>query len=116
MKTESIAAASPQMSLTFDAQERHCAIARCIAAKSERYEAEIRNGATHAKAEARSLDSYIDALPPLTGIEYIRDFIACVEYGSKYSAIYEWSTQSLLYVAQVALAAYQFENNLRRAA
>jgi len=49
--------------------------------------------------------AYRTAMPPLSGFQEIRDFIACVGYGMLLGAIKAENGTKLVYAAQVALAA-----------
>jgi hypothetical protein len=48
--------------------------------------------------------AYRSALPPLTSLQNIRDFVACVAHGMLIGAIADRSATKLLYAAKVALA------------
>ena len=50
--------------------------------------------------------AYRDAMPFLTGIDGIRDFVACVAYGIVNETIQPKKFKPLLYAAQVALSVF----------
>ena len=56
-------------------------------------------------AYKKACDAYREAMPPLTGDENIRDFIACVGHGMLLRVIGENEATKLLYAAQVAAMA-----------
>ncbi len=62
-----------------------------------------RKGEVFAAIDARK--AYRDALPPLSGQENIRDFIACIAHGMLIGAIGGSDAARLLYAAQVAHSA-----------
>ena len=78
------------------------AIAKCSRAWRNAYEKEIANGTYEGSAARFAGQIYRRLMPPLTGQENIRDFIACVAYGLLIGAIEEKCGSKLLYAAQVA--------------
>ena len=54
------------------------------------------------QALKRAADAYREAMPPLTGAENIRNFIACVGHGLLLHVITEKESTKLLYAAQTA--------------
>lgn len=54
------------------------------------------------QAFKRVADAYREAMPPLTGAENIRNFIACVGHGLLLHVITEKESAKLLYAAQTA--------------
>jgi hypothetical protein len=62
-------------------------------------------GHTHATSDYEAARAYRHALPPLTGYQNIRNFIACVNYGILIGAIKDPISTRLLYGARVALSA-----------
>lgn len=54
-------------------------------------------------------NAYCNAMPMLAGYEGVRDFIACAAHGILIGAIPPEKSGQLLYAAQVALAALQYE-------
>lgn len=73
--------------------------------------------AARREAAARRKDSYDvrkaansafrDAMPSLSGIENIQDFIACVADGMMFEVISSLEAPRLLYAAQVAVSAHR---------
>ena len=96
--------------------EQNPAIARCLSARLQTYKAEIKRGETWDAASARGLSAYLDALPPLSDADNIQDFIACVTHGYRKMIVHDWQVPRLMYAAQVALTACQFEQERHRAA
>jgi hypothetical protein len=78
------------------------AIAKCSRAWKNIYQKEIANGTYEGSAANRAGQAYRRLMPPLSGQENIRDFIACVAYGLLIGAIEEKCGAKLLYAAQVA--------------
>jgi hypothetical protein len=80
------------------------AVARC----SDAYESALKEAGEHGKdsvfAELDAEKAFRKALPPLSGLQNIRDFIACVAYGMLLGAISGTDGARLLYAAQVAHA------------
>jgi len=52
-------------------------------------------------------DSYCDAMPPLSGFDNIKDFIACTAHGILIGTIDRRKGTKLLYAAQVALSIHR---------
>jgi hypothetical protein len=77
-------------------------IANCFSIWQRVYKAEIAKGEHYSHAHRKASLAYRRAMPPLSGHENIRDFIACVAYGLLIGAIEEKSGSKLLYAAQVA--------------
>lgn len=92
------------MALTRPAAE-NAAVARCCAAAFEAFRAARakHKGETYAQMDADK--AYCTTLPPLSGAENIRDFIACVAHGMSVRAISGPDGARLLYAAQVAYTA-----------
>jgi hypothetical protein len=57
------------------------------------------------EAFKKAADAYREAMPPLTGSENIRNFIACVGHGMLLHIFNENEASKLLYAAQVASGA-----------
>jgi hypothetical protein len=60
-------------------------------------------------AARKAGDAYCKAMPMLTGLEGIRDFVACAAHGILIDAITRDKSTQLLYAAQVALGALSRE-------
>jgi|ERR1035437_9468645 hypothetical protein len=78
------------------------AVACCLSAWRHVYKAETAKGAHYINAAHTAGQAYRRAMPPLSGLENIRDFIACVAYGLIIEAITDKTGAKLLYAAQVA--------------
>jgi len=81
------------------------AVDRCWSAWKRVYNAELANGKTTGSASMRADEAYRNAMPPLSGYENIRDFIACTAHALIIGAVREDQGSKLLYAAQVALGA-----------
>jgi hypothetical protein len=82
----------------------NAAVARCCEACSRLFHAELAEGEDKLFPAHDAAKAYRNAMPPLSGYENIRDFIACTAHGMIIGAIYEDQGSKLLYAAQVALA------------
>ena len=78
------------------------AIARCMSAWSRAWKIAEKAGRSDVYNSRESGIAYRHAMPPLTGEEKIRDFIACVAQGMLIGAIDGPDGARLLYAAQVA--------------
>jgi hypothetical protein len=78
------------------------AIAHCMSAWSCAYKIAEKTGRSDIYISHESGIAYRHAMPPLTGEENIRDFIACVAQGMLVGAIAGPDGARLLYAAQVA--------------
>ena len=78
------------------------AVARCMSAWKHANQRELAKGKSEGTAAHYADQAYRRALPPLSGQENIRDFIACVAYGLLIDAINDTTGPKLLYAAQVA--------------
>jgi hypothetical protein len=78
------------------------AVARCVYAWARVNKAELAKGRSSSQANSAADRAYLDALPPLSGDENIRDFIACITQALLADIILESSGTKLLYAAQVA--------------
>ncbi|MGA2674236.1 MAG: hypothetical protein ABSE99_13520 [Terracidiphilus sp.] len=79
------------------------AVARCLSAWEPVYRAALAKGRYKVHAADDAAQLYRDAMPPLSGYENIRDFIACTAHGILVGAIDATDASKLLYAAQVAL-------------
>jgi hypothetical protein len=82
----------------------HPAILQCCGAWNRKYKAERASGRGIASSGCRANEAYRTAMPPLTTPENIRDFVACVTYGTMIGSICLAAGAQLLYAAQVATA------------
>lgn len=78
------------------------AVALCMKAWRRAYNAEFAEDENEFAAEMAAAEAYRDAMPTLTDIESIHDFIACVAHGILIKAIENDQGTKLLYAAQVA--------------
>jgi len=78
------------------------AVAHCMGAWSRAYKVAEKTGRSDIYIANESGIAYRHAMPPLTGEENIRDFIACVAQGMLVGAIAGPDGARLLYAAQVA--------------
>jgi hypothetical protein len=81
------------------------AVARCMNAWTLTYEKEKTKRKGDFDASLTAEKAYREAMPPLSGYENIRDFIACVAHAMLIGAILDDKGTKLLYAAQVALSA-----------
>ncbi|MGD0293210.1 MAG: hypothetical protein ABSB30_05090 [Terracidiphilus sp.] len=79
------------------------AVARCLNAWERANKAERAKGKSKGEAHIAADDAFRDALPPLCGLENIRDFIACVTHAMIVHIFTDNTATKLLYAAQVAL-------------
>ncbi|MGA3161091.1 MAG: hypothetical protein ABSC77_07720 [Terracidiphilus sp.] len=78
------------------------AVARCMSAWKHVNQRELAKGKSEGMAAHYADQAYRRALPPLSGQDNIRDFIACVAYGLLIDAINNKTGPKLLYAAQIA--------------
>jgi hypothetical protein len=79
-------------------------VARCMNAWTRTYKEEKAKRKSYVDATLTADEAYRDAMPPLSGYEDIRDFIACVAHAMLIGAILDDKGTKLLYAAQVALS------------
>jgi|CZKF01.1.fsa_nt_gi hypothetical protein len=79
------------------------AVACCMSASEHAYNAEFAKCEDEDDASEAAEKAYRDAIPPLSGYENIRDFIACTANAMLVGAITDNQGTKLLYAAQVAL-------------
>jgi hypothetical protein len=77
-------------------------VARCVCAWILARKAALAKGRSSSQANYAADRAYLDAMPPLSGEENIRDFIACVTHAMLANIILDNSGAKLLYAAQVA--------------
>ena len=85
------------------------AVARCLNAWEPVYRKELAKSRFKKLAAREAAQLYRDAMPPLSGYENIRDFIACTARGVLIGAIDATEASKLLYAAQVALATLPYQ-------
>jgi hypothetical protein len=83
------------------------AIVRCCEAWSRGFQTEMTKSKNKVFASLTADNAYRNAMPPLSGRENIRDFVACTAHGMLIGAIRESKGRNLLYAAQIALAAFR---------
>jgi hypothetical protein len=79
------------------------AVASCMSAWEEAYNVEFAKRNDEDDAFDAAGNAYREAMPPLSGYENIRDFIACVVNAMLIGVIEDNKGSKLLYGAQVAL-------------
>jgi len=82
--------------------ESNPAVFRCCQAWRAAYNNLRKKGKSDRSASEAADDAYCNAMPPLFGVRNIRNFIACVTYGSVIGVIEGPDCTRLLYAAQVA--------------
>lgn len=80
------------------------AIARCLQVRERVYREELASGKNKTIASIDADEAYRNAMPPLSGYENIRDFIACTAHAMLINIIMGEQGAKLLYAAQVALS------------
>ena len=85
------------------------AVARCCKAWSRLFHAELAEGEIGMVAASKAAKAYRNAMPPLSGYDNIRDFIACTAHGMLLGAILGDEGAKLLYAAQVALGSIRLQ-------
>jgi hypothetical protein len=81
------------------------AITRCVEAYNRAYKTERASRRDEIAAIRSARKAFRAALPPLGGLENIRDFIACIAQAILLDVIDTADASRLLYAAQVAIAA-----------
>jgi hypothetical protein len=81
------------------------ALTRCVEAYDRAYRAERASRRDEIAAIRSARKAFRTALPPLGGLENIRDFIACIAQAILLEVIDTADASKLLYAAQVAIAA-----------
>ena len=84
---------------------RNPAVRRCVEARTHRIRLELRKGVEDYEAEESGNDAYRQAMPDLSGLQNIQDFIACVAHGMMLDSSVFSNAPRLLYAAQVAMSA-----------
>jgi len=98
----------PAVAQTLD--EKYCpslqipAVALCVEGWEKTFRATLQKTGSVYSAKRCAVSVYRMAMPPLTGHQSIRDFIACAAYGMLLGAIKPEHGTKLLYAAQVALS------------
>jgi hypothetical protein len=108
-------AADDRASKIADQQGECAAIARCILAKQRAMKKAIADGESKVGAEMKGERAFLRALPPLSGFDNIRDFIACVTYALATDVIIRSGAEPLLDAAKIALATLRHQPKSRAA-
>ena len=99
-------------------KKSRAAIKRCCAAWQRAYDAFLEgkeeSGTAKVVAAHRAGPAYCKDMPPLSGYESIRDFIACAAHGILIEAIPQKRANQILYAAQVALDSLNYEPKPRK--
>jgi hypothetical protein len=90
------------------------AVARCTHAYADAMQSAIDRRKHEYDAAKEAGNAYRQAMPPLSGHENIRDFIACVAHGMLIEAISGSDGARLLYAAQVAHCALNAPSQSRK--
>jgi hypothetical protein len=91
-------------SKTPDSVESNPAVFRCCQAWRAVYQERLAQGKDECSARSGANNAYLNAMPPLHGTRNIRNFIACITYGSLMGTVDDRKCSRLLYAAQVAHA------------
>ena len=83
---------------------------RCCKAWIRAHESALARGVNPVSAILRGNEAYRNSMPPLSGADNIRDYIACVAHGMVVRTILPEIGTRLLYAAQVALSACKAGN------
>ena len=78
------------------------AVARCLSAWARVNNSERAKGKNRSEASIEADRAYRRAMPPLSGHDNIRDFIACVAHAMIVHIFLDSTATKLLYAAQVA--------------
>ena len=95
---------APEAPQTANIASTNPAVARCLNAWEPVFRAEMKKYKFRPSAAREAGQFYRDAMPPLSGYDNIRDFIACTAHGILIGAIEVADSSKLLYAAQVALS------------
>jgi len=92
-----------------DRPAENAAVARCIRAYQRAYKTALDEDESKYSAQKAGEEAYLRALPPLSGYENIRDFIACITYSDLTEVISHPKADHFLESAKVALALVRYE-------
>jgi hypothetical protein len=101
------------LSLQSGAASLNPAIARCRAAYEIAVQREKKRNRSNHEAASAGGEAFRNAMPPLSGYENIRDFIACTAYGMMFGAVGSMDGTHFLYAAQVAISALRTQPKTR---
>jgi hypothetical protein len=97
-----IVPAPPESATTISTPEPNSAIDRCYQAYRQAAKAAREQGKYDFQIESAAKEAYRNAIPSLSGIDNIRDFIACIAEGMLHEMIGGADGMRLIYAAQVA--------------
>jgi hypothetical protein len=103
--TQTTEAAKPEPQQPSQQEASNPSVNRCRHAYNQALRAALKNGKSQYSATTDAEKAYCAAMPPLSGSENIRDFIACVAQAMLIGAILGPDGARLLYAAQVAYQA-----------
>jgi len=95
-----------------DRPSDNAAISRCLRAWQRAYKKRLEADGDEYEAEKAGNRAYLCAMPPLAGLDNIRDYIACVAQAAIMKVLRQKDISQLLYAAQVAIGAVRREPNL----
>ena len=113
MTESTTAAGQAEVSLAPGPTPLNTAILRCLEAYAIAEQKDKKKGRTDYPGSGAGAKAFRGAMPPLSGYENIRDFIACVAYGMLIEAIRHNDGSQLLYAAQVATSALRCQPKIR---
>ncbi len=80
----------------------NAAVARCCNASTDAHDAALAAGKNRISAGLDAAAAYRKTMPPLSGQDNIRDFVACIAHGMLIGILLGPDCARLLYAAQVA--------------
>lgn len=89
---------------------KNFAIRRCCEAWTRTYNTEIAGPRGMISSALRANEAFRTAMPPLTSVNHIRDFIACTTYGLMTGTICDEAGDQLLNAAHVAVSLLRAKN------
>jgi len=89
------------------------AVAYCLEAYNNAYQATFRKNDNSFIAERIAKAAFRSAMPPLTGSRNIRDYVACVAHTIAINAVDGSDGARLLYAAQVASTAQSAQRHIK---
>ena len=92
-----------------DRPSDNAAVARCIRAWHRAYKKQLEDDESKFQAEQAGNRAYLCAMPPLAGLDNIRDYIACVAQAAIMRVLRQNDVTQLLYAAQVAIGTVRRE-------
>jgi hypothetical protein len=89
---------------TLERPTQNAAVARCLRAWQRTYKKAISDDEDDYQAKCEGDRAFLRAMPPLSGFDNIRDFIACVTYAVVIEVVRHKDADHLLAAAKIALA------------